>query len=116
MPQRILAVWLILGRSRSGIGPGTSARNSCMPPTPRKGSTATTRTMIPIPPSHWLKSRQNWIPRGNESGSGKMEAPVVVNPDIDSKKASSGEPATSDSQNGKAPNAAAPNQARQTMR
>ena len=61
-----------------------------MPPTPRNGSTATASTMIPIPPNHWLKSLQNSIPRGNDSGSGKIEAPVVVKPEIDSKKASSG--------------------------
>ena len=36
----------------SGVGPGTSALKSCMPPTPRYGSTAITSTMMPMPPSH----------------------------------------------------------------
>ena len=36
----------------SFTGPGASARYSCMPPTPSIGSTATARTMMPMPPSH----------------------------------------------------------------
>ena len=34
------------------IGPGVSARSSCMPPTPSIGSSATASTTMPMPPSH----------------------------------------------------------------
>ncbi len=86
-----------------------------MPPIPRKGRTATASTMIPIPPSHWLKPRQKRRPRGSEPGSEKIEAPVVVKPEIDSKKASSGE-AMPASQNGSAPKTAALSQPTLTIR
>ena len=48
------------------------------------------RTMIPIPPSHWLVARQKMTPWPMSSGAAMTEAPVVVKPDIDSKKASTG--------------------------
>ena len=46
--------------------------------------------MIPIPPSHWLSWRQKSIDWDKPSTSVRTVAPVVVNPDIDSKYASSG--------------------------
>lgn len=46
-----------------------------------------TRTMIPIPPIQWVKLRQNKMDFGSASISVKMEDPVVVKPDTDSKKA-----------------------------
>ena len=41
-----------------------------------------------IPPIHWVRLRQNKIPRGRDSTSLKMVADVVVKPETDSKKAS----------------------------
>ena len=76
------------GLSLSGTGVGTSALYSCMPPTPRNGRIATDRTMIPMPPSHWIKLRHSKSAFGSVSIPVKMEAPVVVNPETDSKKAS----------------------------
>ncbi len=45
------------------------------------------RTMIPIPPSQWVKERQKRMPWGSASISVKTVAPVVVKPDMDSKTA-----------------------------
>nr|WP_291026445.1 hypothetical protein [Hydrogenophaga sp.] len=47
--------------------------------------------MIPIPPSHWVKLRQKRMPRPALSMSVITEAPVVVKPEADSKRASTGE-------------------------
>ena len=44
--------------------------------------------MIPMPPIHCIIERQNSTPRGKASTSMITVAPVVVNPDIDSKKPS----------------------------
>ena len=49
---------------------------------------ATDSTMIPMPPSHWMKLRQKSSPREMDSMSVRMEDPVVVKPDTDSKNAS----------------------------
>ena len=49
---------------------------------------AMVRTMMPMPPSQWVRLRQSSSPRGWASMSDRMDAPVVVNPDMDSKKAS----------------------------
>jgi hypothetical protein len=46
------------------------------------------KTMIPIPPIQWVKLRQNKMDLGKLSISVKMEEPVVVKPETDSKKAS----------------------------
>ena len=43
---------------------------------------------MPIPPSQWVRERQNRIERGSPSMSRRIEAPVVVNPEMVSKKAS----------------------------
>ncbi len=85
---------MIRGRRRSGVGPGTSARKSCIPPTPRKGSTAITSTMIPMPPSQWVRERQKRMPWGSRSMLSNTVAPVVVNPDMDSKSAAQKECST----------------------
>ena len=60
-----------------------------MPPLPTAGSTATTNTMTPIPPSHWVIDRQNSTPSEAASIGRRTVAPVVVNPDTDSNTASS---------------------------
>ncbi len=45
---------------------------------------------MPMPPSHWVKERQKSTPRATDSMSVKIEAPVVVKPEADSKSASTG--------------------------
>ena len=45
-------------------------------------------TIIPMPPSQWVRLLQKSNPRGTISMLIKTEAPVVVNPETDSKKAS----------------------------
>ena len=42
-----------------------------------------------MPPTQWVKLRQNSRPFGSDSTSVRMVAPVVVKPDTVSKKASS---------------------------
>jgi hypothetical protein len=41
-----------------------------------------------MPPIHWVWARQRRIPRGRDSISVRMVAPVVVKPETVSKKAS----------------------------
>ena len=56
-----------------------------------------------MPPIQWVKLRQNKMPLGRLSTSGRMLAPVVVKPDTVSNRASTGfgmQPATT---NGTAP-------------
>jgi len=60
-PHKSLAVSLILGFNLSDSGPGTSDLNNCIPPALKAGRIATTKTIIPIPPNHWIKSRQKSI-------------------------------------------------------
>ncbi|OPY08667.1 MAG: hypothetical protein A4E67_00933 [Syntrophaceae bacterium PtaB.Bin038] len=76
------------GVSRSLTGEGISALKSCMPPTPSSGRMARERMMIPMPPSHWVRARQKRMPLEVPSRFDRTEAPVVVNPDMVSKKAS----------------------------
>ena len=83
------AVSRTLGVSRSPVGPGASAASRLMPPEPTVGSTATTSTMTPMPPIHWVVERQNNSPFDVASMSAITVAPVVVNPEIDSNSASS---------------------------
>jgi hypothetical protein len=47
-----------------------------------------TNNIIPSPPIQWVKLRQNKIEYGRDSTSGKIDAPVVVKPEHDSKNAS----------------------------
>ncbi len=54
----------------------------------RKGIIAITRTITPIPPIQCVSARQNKILLGRTSISVKIDEPVVVKPEIDSKKAS----------------------------
>jgi hypothetical protein len=44
--------------------------------------------MNPIPPIHWVRLLQKRIPCNCDSTFVRIVAPVVVNPEIDSKKAS----------------------------
>ena len=59
-----------------------------MPPTPSSGRMATARTMIPMPPSHWSSWRQRLMEGARVSSPIITVAPVVVSPDMVSKKAS----------------------------
>ncbi len=52
------------------------------------GATATTRTTMPTPPSHWLRLRHSRMASGSSSMVSISVAPVVVNPLMLSKKAS----------------------------
>ena len=45
------------------------------------------KNTMPSPPIHWVIDRQNNSPWGSASTSSMMVAPVVVKPDIVSKKA-----------------------------
>ena len=53
---------------------------------PKKGSRAAVRISTPIPPSQWVKDRQNSSPMGSPSMAVRMVAPVVVKPEMVSKK------------------------------
>jgi hypothetical protein len=79
-----LAVSVMRGVSLvSFIGPGVSARYSCMPPTPSTGRIATASTMMPMPPNHCVCCRyhssecgsvssptSHGRPSGGEAGDG----------------------------------------------
>ena len=49
---------------------------------------AMVKNIIPKPPIQWVSERQNSNPWGNASTSSIIVAPVVVKPDIVSRKAS----------------------------
>ena len=53
-------------------------------------------TIMPMPPSHWIKLRHSKSPRLSPSMSVKIDEPVVVNPETDSKKASTNKKALSE--------------------
>ena len=72
--------------SLPGAGPGISARSMCIPwPSPPMGRMAMTNTSTPMPPTQWVKLRQNRIPCCRDSTSGRLVAPVVVKPETVSK-------------------------------
>ena len=72
----------------SFVGPVVSAFAAICPLNPNAGINAVIKTMIPIPPSQCVKDRQNRIDLGSDSMSVNIDAPVVLKPDADSKKAS----------------------------
>ena len=78
--QNRLAVSRMRGASLSNCGPGTSRVISWRPPTASRGSTASTSTMMPRPPSHCVRLRQNRIARPWLSMSSMLLAPVAVTP------------------------------------
>ena len=61
--------------------------NNCIPPTFIIGINVVAITIIPIPPSHWSNALHNKIPFGILSKFEIIVEPVVVIPDILSKKA-----------------------------
>ena len=82
-----LAVVFSLGTSFPKLGPGLSALIRFTLEPPLSGTTASRNTRTPIPPIQWVKLRQNIDVWDNDSTSSSMVAPVVVNPDIVSKRA-----------------------------
>lgn len=76
------------GWSLSRLTPVDSAEKRDMLPPPKMGSRAMVKHMMPSPPIHWVSTRQNSVPCDSFSTLSTMEKPVVVNPDIVSKKAS----------------------------
>ena len=88
MPYRILEDWLDLGTSLLTTGPGLSAFIRWTVRAPRPGISAMVSTSTPMPPSQCMKERQNRMPWGSGSTAVRMEEPVVVKPETDSKKQS----------------------------
>jgi len=78
MSHKRFAVSVILGCNLSPPGPGASAANNCMPPTPNNGKMAIASTIIPIPPIQCVMLLQNKTPSGITSISFNILAPVVV--------------------------------------
>ena len=88
MAYRIFEDWEALGTSLLTMGPGDSAFMTWRVRPPREGRRAMVRTRMPMPPSQWVKERQKRMPLGRPSTAGRMEEPVVVKPEMDSKKQS----------------------------
>ena len=65
----------------------SAAKTRVEPPTV-EGSRAMVKKTMPSPPIHWVSDRQKSSPSGRVSTSSMTVAPVVVNPDMFSKKAS----------------------------
>ena len=59
-----------------------------IPPDPNSGRTVIVKTIIPIPPIHWVVDLQMRIDSFMDSILVKIEEPVVVNPEIVSKRIS----------------------------
>ncbi len=72
----------------SFIGPGVSALNNWLPPTPSSGRIATASTRMPMPPISTIRQRQTLIEVGSASRPVSTVEPVVVRPDTASKYAS----------------------------
>ena len=88
MPYRILDDWEDLGTSLLMMGPGDSAFMTWRVRAPREGSSAMVSTRMPMPPSQWMKERQKRMPRGRGSTAVRMDAPVVVKPEMASNRQS----------------------------
>ena len=84
----MLAVSLARGISLPTTGPGISARMMWMERSVTLGTSAITNTSTPMPPTQWVKLRQNRRPRLMTSTFSRIDAPVVVKPLTVSKKAS----------------------------
>ena len=74
-----------------------------------------TRTMIPMPPSQWVRERQNRIPWGRASMSANTVAPVVVSPDMASNTALGTDVSTPVRTKGRAPRTDDASHAKATM-
>ena len=65
-----------------------SAENTFTLPPTSDGSMAMVKNIMPKPPIQWVSERQKSKPWGRASTSSMIVAPVVVKPDIVSRKAS----------------------------
>ena len=72
-------------------GPGDSARIRWIDRAPIFEISASVSTSTPMPPTQWVKLRQNSSPFGSASTSVRIVEPVVVKPDTVSKKQSTSE-------------------------
>ena len=89
MRYRILAVSRRRGTSLPTMGPGTSARITWMVRPEPEGTSAIISTSTPMPPTQWVKLRQNKMPWLRLASARLItDAPVVVKPLTVSKKAS----------------------------
>ena len=88
MLQIHLAVVPSLGCIFALIGPVASAENTFTLPPTSDGMMAIVKNTIPNPPIHCVIVRQNSSAWGSLSTSSRILHPVVVNPEIVSKKAS----------------------------
>ena len=95
----------VLGKIFSGLSE-LSILNNCIPPTFKRGSTVIAITIIPTPPSHCIIALHSSILFGDASKFVTTVEPVVVIPDMLSKKASLNEKLISERMNGNAPNTA----------
>ena len=82
---------------------GLSILNNCIPPIFSRGSIVIAITITPIPPSHCIIALHIRIPRGALSRLTIIVDPVVVIPDMLSKKASINDKLRLDNKNGKLP-------------
>ena len=85
------------------MGPGISAFIMYIEVPDSCGIIAIIRTITPIPPTQWVKLRQNRVPWLSASTSRIMVAPVVVKPLAVSKKASIYDGISLEMTNGSAP-------------
>ena len=70
------------------MGPVASAANTFTLPPTSDGNSATVKNTMPRPPIHCISERQKSRPWVSDSTSSITVAPVVVKPDMVSKKAS----------------------------
>ena len=79
------AISFTLGRTLSSITLDDSNLISCAPPVPKAGRTESEKTTKPIPPIQWVVERQRRTLFGRASMLVRIDAPVVVKPETDSK-------------------------------
>ena len=71
-------VFFVLGTSLPTMGPGISALRIFMERLGSFSAMMVTSTRTPMPPTQWVKLRQNRLPRCMASRSVRMKVPVVV--------------------------------------
>ena len=92
MLYRYFAVARLRGTSLDTDGPVLSERIRWISPPPLESDwVIITNTRTPMPPTQWVKLRQNKLDLLSASTSVRMLAPVVVKPDTVSKNASTKE-------------------------
>ena len=110
-----LVVMLIFGCNLSCSTPVASALNNCRLPPPKIGSRAMVKHTMPKPPTHCVRARQKSMPRGMVSRWSTTVKPVVVKPDIVSKKAPATEGISPLNKNGTMPSSVNISHVRVTM-